>query len=166
MGEKYILKILVFSDSHSRLNKIAEAIELHKGKLDAIIFCGDGIRDIEEIRKKYFNIPFFIVKGNCDHFCDDYSDELLVSLGEITVLVTHGHKYGVKSSLSTLLLNAKSKDADAVIFGHTHIPYDNIHDVGDARIHAFNPGSIGAFSSTFGVLNISGRVLVTGIGKL
>jgi putative phosphoesterase len=134
--------------------------------IDAILFLGDGLGDLG-YDQSFMSLPVFSVRGNCDmFFSGDVEDELILHFEEYTVMMMHGHRYGVKSSLSTLLLNAKSKDADAVIFGHTHIPYDNIHDVGDTRIHAFNPGSIGAFSSTFGVLNTSGRVLVTGIGKL
>jgi putative phosphoesterase len=159
------LKILVFSDSHSRSNKILEVLKLHNGKCDAVVFCGDGARDMDYIKSKYPDIPFFIVKGNCDYFSGDYSDELFVSFGEIKIMIAHGHKHGVKSSLTALLMDAKLNGADAVFFGHTHIPYDNIHDVGDSRIHLFNPGSIGA-SSTYGVINTSGKVLVTSIAKI
>ena len=55
--------------------------------------------------------------------------------------------------------------ADAVFFGHTHTPYDDILDIGEKRIHLFNPGSIG-YGGTYGVVNTSGRVLVTSHTKI
>lgn len=159
------MKLLVFSDSHSHLDKIKEAIELHKAKCDCILFLGDGIKDIEYIKEMYPQIPFFYVKGNCDLMAQDVDTEMLLSLDNFKILITHGHKYGVKGGLGTLAYRARELDADAVFFGHTHVPFDNIIEVSGKNIHLFNPGSIG-YEGYFGVVNTSGRVLIKGHGKL
>lgn len=159
------MKLLVFSDSHSRASRIKEAIDLHKGKCDCIIFLGDGIKDIEYIREQYSQIPFFIVKGNCDLFARETEEERLLYLDNFKILITHGHLYGAKSGYGRLIYRARELEADAVFFGHTHEPYDNLVEIEDKKIHFFNPGSIG-YEGFFGVVNTSGNVLVTSHGKL
>ncbi|MBQ8163221.1 MAG: metallophosphoesterase [Clostridia bacterium] len=159
------MKILVFSDSHSRSRKIAEVLERHKGVCDAIVFCGDGIRDMEYIKSKYPSIAFFMVRGNCDFFEGEYPEELFVTLDGIKIMIAHGHRYGVKFSLKNIALAAYENGAQAVFFGHTHTPCDTIEDIKDSRLHLFNPGSIG-MSSTYGVVNTSGNILVTNIAEI
>ncbi|MBO5212124.1 MAG: YfcE family phosphodiesterase [Clostridia bacterium] len=159
------MKILVFSDSHSRSRKISEVLEKHGGKCDAVVFCGDGVKDIEYIKQKYPEIAFFIVKGNCDVFESTYPQELFVNFDGIKVMIAHGHKHGVKFSLKSIALAAYENGAQAVFFGHTHIPCDIIEDINDKRIQLFNPGSIGA-AGTYGVVNTSGSILVTNIAEI
>ena len=160
------IKILVFSDSHSDSSKIVEAIELHHGKCDLVIFLGDGLRDLDYVKSKYPQLSYLSVRGNCDFFLsDDEPTELIIDLDGIKLLLTHGHKFGVKSALGTLISYAISKDVDAVLFGHTHIPLDTCEYVGEKRIQLFNPGSIRS-SNTYGVVNTSNKVLVTSIAKI
>jgi len=159
------MKLLVFSDSHGRGNKIEEAIMMHKKTVEAVIFLGDGISDIQRIRDKYNDIAFFTVRGNCDLF--DFSDtpeEICVNFDGIRILICHGHKYGVKSSLGRIMLRARELDARAVFFGHTHTPLDFSDYVMDELIHIFNPGSIA--QGSYGVINVSGNVLVCGHGRV
>ena len=58
------MDILVFSDSHGREGRIKEAIDRQIKKPDAIIFLGDGLRDIGNIEAD--GIPILSVSGNCD----------------------------------------------------------------------------------------------------
>ena len=159
------MKILVFSDSHSNSHNMKEAIELHKGKCDCVIFLGDGVKDALYMKEQYPQIPFFIVKGNCDFFASEIESEKVIYLENFRILITHGHLYGAKSSYVRLAYRARELETDAVFFGHTHIPYDDVMEIGDKRIQLFNPGSIG-MGGTFGVINTSGKVLVTSHGKL
>ena len=159
------MKILVFSDSHGGVSKIDKALELHAGRADLVIFLGDGLRDISVIKEKYPNLTFFSVRGNCDFFSGEEPKEAVLDLEGIRVLVTHGDRYSVKGSLQTILYAGAEKEVDAILFGHTHIPYDSCEYVGSRRIQLFNPGSIGHFG-TFGVLNTSGKVLVTNVAKI
>ncbi|MBQ8392493.1 MAG: YfcE family phosphodiesterase [Clostridia bacterium] len=158
------MKLLVFSDSHGRGRKIAEAMDIHRGVCDAVIFLGDGLADVERIREKYPDIPFFCVSGNCDFF--DFSDtpeELCVNFDGVRILLCHGHKYGVKGSFGRIMLRARELEADAVFFGHTHAPLDLSEYVMDKRIQLFNPGSIA--QGTYGVVNTAGRILVCNHGS-
>ena len=159
------MKLLVFSDSHGKGYKIGDAIKSHKGNIDAVVFLGDGLSDMERIRVEYSDIPFFAVRGNCDFF--DFSDtpeEICVNFGEIKVLLCHGHKYGVKSSLGRIMLRARELECNAVFFGHTHTPLDFSDYIMDKRIHLFNPGSV--YQGSYGVVNTADKVLVCGHGAI
>jgi putative phosphoesterase len=160
------MKILVFSDSHSRSKKLLEAISLHNGICDAVIFLGDGIKDLDALSLKYPNIPIIKVKGNCDIFgVSDTLDEVVLDFDGIKVLLTHGHKHGVKYGYGSILQYAYEKDVDAVMFGHTHIPCERTEYIGEKRIQLFNPGSI-ATENTYGIVNTSNGVLITSVGKI
>ncbi len=161
------MKILVFSDSHSHPKYIEQAIEIHGGVCDFVIFLGDGIRDIEYIKAKYPHLAFFVVKGNCDVFStSDYSNYSVLDLDGIRVLITHGHLFGVKGGYERIARSACDLGASAVFFGHTHQPIDDIFELDETqRIHLFNPGSI-AYGGTYGVVNTSCGVLVCSHGKI
>lgn len=159
------MKILVFSDSHSNSRKMKEAIDLHKHTCEVVIFLGDGLKDIYFLKEQYPTIAFFAVKGNCDFFDYETEKERMLCLDGINIMITHGDLYGVKGGYGNIAVQAEKKGADAVFFGHTHIPYDNIMEINGKSIHLFNPGSVG-YEGSYGVVNTSGRVLVTGHGKI
>lgn len=159
------MKILVFSDSHGKSKYIDEALKNHGGVCDLVVFLGDGVGDIEYVKQKYPSITFFAVKGNCDFFANTYANYSVLDLDGIRVLITHGHLFGAKSGYERLVYLALEKEVDAVFFGHTHMPIDEIVDADDKRIHLFNPGSIG-YGGTYGVVNTSGKVLVCSHGKI
>ena len=159
------MKILVFSDSHGKGKYIERALEIHGGVCDLAIFLGDGISDIEYVKEKYPNITFYVVKGNCDLFSGGYPNVSVLDLDGIKVLITHGHLYSAKYGYERLVYAALEKEADAVFFGHTHTPLDEIVDCNEKRVHLFNPGSIG-YGGSYGVINTSGKVLVCSHGKI
>ena len=159
------MKLLVFSDSHGKGYKIVDAIKAHLGNIDAVIFLGDGLSDIQRIKDSYSDIAFFTVKGNCDFFdFNDTPEEICVNFDGIRILLCHGHRYGVKSSLGRVMLRARELNVNAVFFGHTHTPLDFSDYVMDERIHFFNPGSVA--NGAYGVVNTSGNVLICGHGRL
>jgi len=159
------MKILVFSDSHGRWKNIDEALSLHGGVCDAVLFLGDGLSDIERIKDKYPNIAFFCVRGNCDVFgFSDTPDEEILNFDGIRIFFTHGHKYGVKGSFGYILNKAVELGADAVLFGHTHTPYASVEYFGEKRVQIFNPGSIAI--GGYGIINTSGKVIVTSWGSI
>ncbi len=160
------MKILVFSDSHGRSENIIKALKIHGGVCDFAVFLGDGLKDVDYVRQKLPSVPFVAVKGNCDTFLSDATrDECVLDLDGVRVLVTHGHKYNAKYGYGNLIYRAMELDADAVFFGHTHIPLDIQEYFGEKRIHLFNPGSIG-MGATYGIINTSGGVLVASHGKI
>ena len=163
------MEILVFSDSHGRLDKIEEALSLQIKKPDAIIFLGDGLRDIANAETG--EIPVYSVRGNCDTLIMSYSpDEQCLILGDKRVFFTHGNKYGVKSTLTPLISEAAKREADIVLYGHTHEAFecelapDNEYAIKlKSTLYIMNPGSIGSYPYYFGVITIdkSGRVLMS-----
>ena len=156
------MNALIFSDSHGRSRAMRAAIERQITPPDAIFFLGDGLRDAEE--PELGETPIYAVRGNCDWFSgyDDTPDERVMQWAGHTLLLTHGHAYGVKSGMGALLVHAVDVGADIVLFGHTHepicerIPAGSVIRGGVAYprdIWLFNPGSIGKEGS-FGTLTV------------
>ncbi len=159
------MDILVFSDSHGRRDKIEEAVALQIKKPDAVIFLGDGLRDMVSV--DIGDALLCSVSGNCDHgsfFSDSNAPiEQNLVLGEKRIFFTHGQKYGVKSTLSPLIYEGAVRGADLILFGHTHIPFERVllpeNEYGiktDKTIYLFNPGSIGTYPYCFGNITIDG----------
>lgn len=165
------MHIVVISDSHGKRSNIEEAIKRQIDKPAAIIFLGDGLRDM--IYAEIGDIPLYCVKGNCDFglFSDgDIPSEQIIYLGGKRIFITHGHHYGVKSTLTPLISEAASRDADIVLFGHTHEACEGTVGIENSLglkiekpICIMNPGSIGAYPYQFGVITIDreGRVILS-----
>jgi putative phosphoesterase len=66
------------------------------------------------------------------------------------IFMTHGHLYGVKTSLDALMNEGFVRHADILLFGHTHIPYYKVMQ----RMCIVNPGSAGREPKTYAVLEI------------
>ena len=49
----------------------------------------------------------------------------------------HGHRYGVKSDLTQLAINAKRRNYNIALYGHTHVP--DVREVEGVTL--INPGS-------------------------
>lgn len=127
------MRIVAMSDCHNRISPIEKAIE--KSNPDVFIYCGDGSAKVEDISYLYPNIRFFIVKGNCDF--GEFPIEVEVKLASKTVFFTHGHIYSVKSGYGKIIAEGKRRNADIVIFGHTHIAVNEYID----GMYLVNPGS-------------------------
>lgn len=135
------MKTFVFSDSHGCFEPMKEVIRV--GRPDAVVFLGDFVYDIERVMCDTENVSFFVVRGNND-FLSREPERLFTSVGERKIFATHGHLY--RDSLS-LLLAAKEKNADTVLFGHTHRPLLTQ----DNGVLLMNPGSV-RDTKTYGVL--------------
>ncbi len=171
--------LLILSDSHGRPDAVAEAIR--RTHPAGILFAGDGLRDLTHID---IPCPLWAVRGNCDwmssplviggSLCEPPEEELLFWEG-FSILLCHGHRYGVKSGLSTAIAHAAARGADMLVFGHTHLPVEHRVPVGEVYggvtltkpLYAFNPGSTGdSRSPTFGTLTVRGGVPLFGHGTL
>lgn len=82
---------------------------------DFVFHLGDNENDILSYKKE-LGAKIYSVKGNCDGGGEDY----ILEVEKVKILITHGDKYGVKSSLYKLLLKAKELGVNAVFYGHTH----------------------------------------------
>ena len=146
------MKILVFSDSHGKLDWMITAVE--EERPDRIFFLGDYERDGWDLSRLYPVLPINVVKGNCDW--GPGCEECLVQIDEVRFLLTHGHLYGVKTGFARISAAGVRADADMVCFGHTHVPTDRLEN----GIRLFNPGTIGGPRGqrvTYGVLTVKGK---------
>lgn len=132
------MKIGVMSDSHGNLKAVKQAVD-EMGQVDVIFHLGDYVEDALYLRT-ITNTPVHILKGNQDFFANDGSMDLETTLGGFRFFACHGHKHGVKNDLYRLYCTGLEKNAQVVLYGHTHHAY--IED--DGRILMMNPGSVGA----------------------
>lgn len=141
------MKILVFSDSHGNFDNMAQTVEREKPQM--ILHLGDGWRDARRLQDRFPEIPLSQVPGNCDFHSTEPPEQLLVVQGK-RMLLCHGHTYGVKNSLLTAGLTAEEQDLDLFLFGHTHKPLIDRR----GKTLFMNPGSIGDFRPSYGIVMI------------
>ncbi len=139
---------LVVSDSHGNVENMRRAVELVRP--DAVLHIGDGWRDAEALARAFPELPMEKVPGNCDCRLGEAA-ERVVELEGKRIMLCHGHTLGVKTDLGMLLRAALEREADAVLFGHTHKPFVDIR----RGIVMLNPGSIGSgYRPIYGTLRI------------
>jgi uncharacterized protein len=126
-------KLLVVSDSHGLTSELKRIREKHMNEVDFMIHCGDSELQAEDPALE----GYVVVRGNCD-FYNDLPEEVIQTVGEIDVFVTHGHHYQVKSSLMSLSYRAQELKAQIACFGHSHILGAEMID----GVLFLNPGSI------------------------
>ena len=128
------MRILIISDTHRKLDNLEEVME--KVKPDKIFHLGDAEGD-EDIIQAEAGCPLEIVRGNCD-FYSNLPAELVLEVGNHIVFMTHGHYYDANYGVDDLVVAAQDKDADVVMYGHTHVPLIEEYD----GVTVINPGSI------------------------
>ena len=116
------------------------------GKIDVLIHCGDGVRDLETVEEDLLrsnpNIRIYAVRGNCDLAAQHYPAMETTMLNNIRTLITHGHNYQVKHSLGKLSIAARSMGISLVFFGHTHQPTIKVKH----GVTLINPGSLASWA--------------------
>ena len=132
------MKILVVSDTHYSYRNLMRTVEMEDP--DRIFHLGDALGK-ELLIEAESGVPVTVVRGNCD---SDISipSEVIEEVGNHKALLTHGHYYGVGTSvaeLDRLIEAAKDKGADMVMYGHTHVP---LYEKNYKGITILNPGSI------------------------
>ncbi len=113
------MNLLVFSDSHRSLSGMYAAIDRHHPH--QIIHLGDLMEDAEEVAAHYPKLPFCLVPGNCDGWVSAPIKKQ-ITLEGTSILLSHGHRWGVKSGYGAAIADAQAAGADILLFGHTHIP--------------------------------------------
>lgn len=166
------MTLLIVSDTHGKSERLQRLFELHK-RADALIFLGDGIADIDRANARKYGFTVFSVRGNCDAmggsiFSLKAKDELSFNFEGFNFFAIHGHKYGVKSSISPAIAAASKNQADVLLFGHTHTPINTYIPEGEYNLnkplYLFNPGSLSEFS--YGLCEIRNRQLLFSHGEL
>ena len=143
-------KLLVLSDSHGGRAAIERVLMKESKSIDALIFLGDGLRDLELALTLYPKLRAYSVAGNCDYGALEPTDGLAAFDG-VVIFYTHGHMYGVKYDLDTLADAASARGAEVALFGHTH-RRELVRGVGTAAT-VFNPGSL-RDGGSYGVITI------------
>lgn len=117
-GEEVQYRIMAVSDTHGQVAAVQTYYPQIEG-VDLLIHAGDHFNDAILLQNALGIQHVEYVRGNCDI---DWTvpSEILLSCGEKTVFLTHGHEYGVKYGLDELRDAALKRGADICIFGHTH----------------------------------------------
>ena len=125
-------KIAIISDSHGSIENIA-LFEKRLKDVDALWHLGDHAEDAEQLAAR-LNCGYVAVCGNCDPFSDAPLTYTIDWHGH-RILLVHGHTV---SGRLPLLYAARQANADAVLFGHSHVP--SMETVGGILL--LNPGSL------------------------
>ncbi len=151
-------RLIVLSDSHGDADAIRRVLASEKN-IGAVIYLGDGARDMEEVIAEFPGLRYYCVIGNCDFHSFDPRDAI-APFEKVIVYYTHGHIHGVKFSTTALAQAAKARGATVALFGHTHIP---LYEESDG-ITLFNPGSCGRCytgRNTYGILTLADGKIVS-----
>lgn len=156
------MKILVLSDSHATLRIMREAVAHIKPT--AIVHLGDYYDDGLVIRDENPHVHFYQVPGNCDKYRMEVASPecLCLPVCGVRLFMTHGHNHHVKTTLYSLVEDAKAAGAKAALFGHTHSPFCEERD----GLWILNPGSCGNGGGTVGLIEINnGEILSCSVLK-
>lgn len=151
------MKILVLSDSHSGMRFMRQCVETINPQ--AMIHLGDYYDDGQTLAELYPHIPMHQVPGNCDRYrCPPWvHSRLCYDVCGVRVFMTHGHKYGVKTSTAMMLAEARAMGAQAALYGHTHVAECLREDTG---MWVLNPGSAGYGGGSAGLMEVEkGQIL-------
>jgi putative phosphoesterase len=154
------MDILIVSDTHGRRDRLAEL--LRRTRAGILLFLGDGLRDLEVVDD---GIVVRAVRGNCDFTGRDVPESSVENFGTCRVFMTHGHRFGVKSSVESAAIAAAQAGADILLYGHTHQPLHRTLPEGTALggctlekpLQIFCPGSLGeprCGEPSFGMLTL------------
>lgn len=131
------MKILIVSDTHRKDEHLHEIIK-ESGPYDGFIHLGDS----EGSEEKFAgwvgkDCESYMVLGNNDFF-SDLDREKEIQIGKYRILLTHGHYYNVSLGVERLEQEARERNMDIVMYGHTHRPFYEVHN----GIIILNPGSL------------------------
>jgi len=151
------MKILVLSDSHSSLRFMRQCIDAVKP--DAVVHLGDHYDDAQALAEDYHYLRFYQVPGNCDTYrCPPFVQSILcIGVCGVRLYMTHGHLHHVKQTLSRLLADARAGEAQAALYGHTHVA--DCHTEPDG-LWVLNPGSSGIGGSA-GIIETDNNQIVS-----
>jgi putative phosphoesterase len=132
------VKVVVLADTHisaSGLDRLPPAAWKAVRTADAVLHAGDvvGAQFLEELRE---SAPLHAVLGNNDRTLTGVLPEQLeLELGGVRIAMVHDS--GARKGRE-LRMRRRFPDADLVVFGHSHIPW-NAAGVDGQQL--FNPGS-------------------------
>ncbi len=129
------MKILIVSDTHRNNTNFLKVVE-KTAPVDLIVHCGD-VEGSEVLISRAAGCPVEIVQGNNDFF-SDLPREKEFTIGGYKVWLTHGHNYYIAMNNEIIKEEARNRNVDIVMCGHTHKP---VVEIGN-DITLINPGSL------------------------
>ena len=119
-------------------------------KPDGLLFCGDGVDDFGGVT---LPAKTMFVAGNCDFFSKEPLTRELVWEG-VRIFMTHGHRYMVKRTTDVLLSEGYARDAQVVLYGHTHMQSAEYH----GGLLLLNPGTMSRYNQYYAILTLTNGV--------
>lgn len=133
-----MLHVLVLADTHLRRDwpnrTLPTRVREMLGEADVILHAGDVLQP-EHLDDLARHAPLHVVRGNNDDELEGVPERLDLELAGVRLGMVHdsGPARGRAARLHGMF-----PDADVVVFGHSHVPWDVV-GVGGQRL--FNPGS-------------------------
>ena len=124
------MEFIVCSDNHGN-KKVLQDILTAYPQSECFIHCGDNELSPDIMKS------FVAVTGNNDYF-HSYPETLVTQVGNIRILVLHGHTMPYGRRVAAMVELAKTKNCSVVCTGHTHVYMDETID----GIRILNPGSL------------------------
>lgn len=159
------MRIIAMSDSHGSKAALQKIFEENENSGNIFVHLGDGERELDLMRNKFPKLDIRHVAGNCDYSSMSPNFDVIVA-GDVKVLITHGHMYGVKYGTETLRSMARDFGCKAALFGHTHCRCQSYED----GIYLLNPGSCSCprdfTKPSYGYIDITPQGIVTNIVDL
>lgn len=157
------VRIVVFSDSHGDASRLEKAI-FQQPKAELFLYLGDGEWDLDGVKPDFPGRDFRAVSGNCDFASALPAEDEILACGK-RIFYTHGHKYGVKSGTTRIIEEAVRREADILLFGHTHEAFTAYEN----GLYIMNPGSLGHPADgrpTYGIIDLTKAGIVTSVVEL
>ena len=129
------MKILIVSDTHRYNTNFLNVVD-KTGPLDMVVHCGDVEGSVLLISEAA-GFPIEMVQGHNDFF-SRLPREKEFMIGGYKVWLTHGHNYYIAMNSEVIKQEARMREVDIVMCGHTHKP---MVDIGK-DVTLINPGSI------------------------
>ena len=128
-----MMKVVIASDSHGRNDKLDTIYEDFKDEVQLFLHLGDLESDPDYVPE------WICVAGNMDaHRRHEMGSVKIVEAGPHKILMQHGHRYPAGEREVMIAQEAKEKGCDIALYGHTHVPFDQIID----GVRVINPGSL------------------------
>lgn len=141
------MRILALSDSHQKKH-LLKTVLTRESAADIIIHLGDGAADMKPLTNENKG-TFYLLQGNCDSRFAELTEYVDTIAGNTHIFAAHGDRFQVKFGLEKIGLQAQLRNADLVLFGHTHIPFYRYEN----GIHYFNPGAL--VDSRYGCIDVT-----------
>lgn len=132
-------RVIAVSDVHGDIEGLRETLALagRNGKIDAVVFLGDGMREFDQVREELQGITCYAVAGNNDWSTHE-PQEVVFTMGGVRFYACHGHTRYVKYGLERLWFAAREREAQVVLYGHTHTAGIDI----EYGMFMINPGAV------------------------